>query len=63
MKCRYKSIGHTSLWVQWKLRSSQASLRDLLREIGASPGLNLVSPGRRTYELDRPVYYLNLSVK
>ncbi len=54
MKCRYKLIGHTSLWVQWKLRYDQASPRDLLGAKRASPGLKLVSPGRRTCELDRP---------
>ena len=32
----------------------KASPRDLLRPKGASPGLKLVSPGRRTCELDRP---------
>ncbi len=55
MKFRYKSIGHTFLWVQWKVRYGQASPGDLLRAKGASPGLKLVSPGRRTCELDRPV--------
>ena len=54
MKCRYKSTGHTFLWVQWKLRYDQASPRDLLRAKEASPGLKFVSPGRRTCELDRP---------
>ncbi len=54
MKCRYKLIGHTFLWVQWKVRYGQASPRDLLRTKGASPGLKLVSPGRPTCELDRP---------
>ena len=54
MKCRYKSIGHTFLWVQCKLRYDQASPRDLLRAKGPSPELKLVSPGRRTCELDRP---------
>ncbi len=54
MKCRYKSIGHTFLWVQWKVRYDQASPGDLFRAKGASPGLKMVSPGRRTCELDRP---------
>ncbi len=54
MKCRYKSIGHTFLWVQWKVRYGQASPRDLLRVKGASRRLKLVSPGHRTSELDRP---------
>ena len=54
MKCRYKMIGHSSLWVHWKLRYGQPSPRDLLRVKGASPGLKFVSPGRRTCELDRP---------
>ncbi len=54
IKCRYRSIGHTLLWVQWKLRYGQASPRDLLRPKGASPGLKFVSPGRRTCKMDRP---------
>ncbi len=58
MKSRYKSMGHTFLWVQWKVRYVQASPRDLLRAKGASPGLKLVSPGRRTCELDRPDVFL-----
>ena len=37
MKCRYGSIGHTFLWVQWKLRHGQASPMDLLRAKGANP--------------------------
>ena len=47
-------IGHTFLWVKWKVRYGQKSPRDLLRTKGASPGLKLVSPGRRTCKLDRP---------
>ena len=36
------------------MRYGQASPRDLLRAKAASPGLILVSPGRRTCQLDRP---------
>ena len=61
MKCRHKSICHTFLWVQWKLRYGQASPRDLLRAKGASLGIKIVSPGRRTCELDRPDHAMILS--
>ncbi len=39
MKCRYKSVGHTFFWVEWKLRYGQASPWDLLRVKGASSDL------------------------
>ncbi len=54
MKCKYKLIGHTLLWVYWKLRYDQTSPSDLFRAKRASPRVKLLSPGRRTCEMDRP---------